>query len=298
MPRLSPPQFDHRLAPRCAVGFLLVVAGGCFQQAVYPPPPGMIAQPVAMQPGPGPGQPVMLLPPGAQSPPPAIGAAGETIGPGVPVDPYYSPQTPVMLPQDAPYVPQPPGYGATQLILLENPTRIPVTDREYAFEVIADVVDDFFRIEREERVRLAGDVLIEGRIDTYPLTGATLLEPWLEDSVNFYERLESTLQSIRRRAFIRVIPEQNAFLVEISVMKELEAVERPAYATTGAATFRNDNSLDRNTEPLPSQLGQVGDQPRPVANPTLTAGWIPLARDTALEQVMLARLQQRFGGRP
>ena len=45
-----------------------------------------------------------------------------------------------------------------------------------------------------------GSTLTEGRIDTFPKPGATLLEPWDHDSADSYERLESTLQSIRRYA--------------------------------------------------------------------------------------------------
>ena len=63
-----------------------------------------------------------------------------------------------------------------------------------------DAVDDYFRIEREERVRLIGGVLTEGRIDTFPIIGSTIFEPWRKDSTPGYEKVHATLQSIRRRA--------------------------------------------------------------------------------------------------
>jgi hypothetical protein len=129
-------------------------------------------------------------------------------------------------------------------------------------------------------VRLVGDVLIEGRIDTYPVDGSTLFEPWRHDSADSYEKLESTLQSIRRRAIVRVIPDQGGFLVDVAVFKELEDVRRPERATAGAATFRNDQSLERFTEP-------VGGQ-------SPTAGWIPRGRDPVLEQEIIAKLQTRL----
>lgn len=48
-----------------------------------------------------------------------------------------------------------------------------------------------------------GDILTEGTLTTYPRTGSTIFEPWNTDSVNPYERLESTLQSIRRKSIVR-----------------------------------------------------------------------------------------------
>ncbi len=64
-----------------------------------------------------------------------------------------------------------------------------------------DVVDDYFKVDRELPVRLEGDVLVEGQIESFPRGGSTLLEPWNRDAVNFYEKFEGTLQSVRRRAF-------------------------------------------------------------------------------------------------
>jgi hypothetical protein len=188
-------------------------------------------------------------------------------------------------PQIVPTVTQPGG---------PNPIVVPVTDHDVAWDNIVDVVDDYFKIEREDRVRVVGEFLNEGQIETFPQTGATLLEPWRGDSANFYERLESTLQSIRRKAFIRVIPDAGGYLVDVTVLKELEDVERPMYATTGAATFRTDNTLDRNTEAEPTLARQIGDQPRPVAHPRPTAGWIGIGRDPALEQELLVRIHDRL----
>lgn len=173
------------------------------------------------------------------------------------------------------------------LTAFANPTLIPVANHQQVWEGVVDVVDDYFRIEHEEPVRLLGNTLTEGRIDTYYKTGATLLEPWDHDSANEYERLESTLQSIRRRAIVRVIPAQGGgFLVEVAAYKELENVPQPEHAVVGSATFRYDNSLTRVVNPQ-----------RPT---TLTQGWILQGRDVALEQRILGQLQYRLGplGRP
>ncbi len=163
-----------------------------------------------------------------------------------------------------------------------TPLFVPVTNAEWAWEQITDVVDDYFRIERERQVQLVGQVMTEGRIDTFPQIGATVLEPHLFDSVGSYNEWESTFQTIRRRAVLRVIPEQGGYLVDVEVQKELEDLPRPEHATVGAATFRNDNSL-------PSRLGEE------VSRTRLSGEWIPLGRDPALEQQILDDIRIRLG---
>ena len=56
-------------------------------------------------------------------------------------------------------------------------------DRDLVWDQVVDVVDDYFRMQHEERVRLVGDLLTEGRLDTYPRSGSTIFEPWNRDSV-------------------------------------------------------------------------------------------------------------------
>jgi hypothetical protein len=69
-------------------------------------------------------------------------------------------------------------------------------------------------------------------------------------------------------------------------------------ATTGGASFRNDDSLYRYGTPLPTLGQQVGDQPRPVAAPTPNLGWIPMGRDPLLEQRMLSKVLAKLGVAP
>ena len=68
---------------------------------------------------------------------------------------------------------------------------MPVVDLDFAWEQIVAVVEENFKIQHEERVRLAGDILTEGRIDTVPLISSTLMEPWRTDILTFRDRLES-----------------------------------------------------------------------------------------------------------
>ncbi|HUT93678.1 MAG TPA: hypothetical protein VMY37_29715 [Thermoguttaceae bacterium] len=169
----------------------------------------------------------------------------------------------------------------TTNVFQNNPVLLPVRDHELAWETVVDVVDDYFRIEQEEPVRLVGNVVTEGRLDTFPAVGSTMFEPWRRDSANPYEKLESTLQSIRRHATVRVSPAQGGYLVDVAVFKELEDVVQPMHATAGAATFRNDSSLTR-------VVSAVGEQ-------EIHEDWIPMGRDTALEQRIIQQLMARAG---
>jgi hypothetical protein len=183
----------------------------------------------------------------------------------------------------------------------ENPALVPVVDRDYVWDQIVDVVDNYFQIDREDRVRQVGDVLTVGRIDTAPEIGATLLEPWRSDSVNFYERLESTFQTIRRRALVQVVPAEGGFLVDVAVYKELENLKAPEMAATGRAVIRDDaspaylndesgNPNSARTPPPPASRASGPYMPQPTV---LTP--IPLGRDTALEQRIIAELMARLG---
>jgi hypothetical protein len=160
---------------------------------------------------------------------------------------------------------------------------VPVVDEELAWDQIADVVSDYFTIAREQRARRVSDLPMEGRIETAPQTGATWLEPHQRDSVGRFNRWESTFQTIRRRAVVRVIPDAAGYLVEVVVDKELENLPKPEHATAGAATFRNDSSL-------PSRRLEQNSRTR------TSPSWISLGRDTALEQRMLADIHARLSG--
>lgn len=164
-----------------------------------------------------------------------------------------------------------------------NPISVPVADEERAWDQIAEVVSEYFPIAREQRARRTADLPLEGRIETAPQTGATWLEPHRKDSVGLFSRWESTFQTIRRWALVRVVPDAAGYSVEVVVTKELEDLPQPEKSTAGASTFRNDGSLpSRRLE----QVSHTRSSPR----------WISLGRDTALEQRMLAEIHARLSG--
>jgi len=165
----------------------------------------------------------------------------------------------------------------------QNPTLVPPGEPQAVWESVVDVVDDYFPIEREEPLRRYGETITEGRIETYPTVSRTMLEPWRRDVTGGYELTESTLQSMRRRAVVRVFPSPNrpGYFVDVAVFKYLEDVARPEHSTAGASTFRYDGSLTRVVNPITEQ--------------ETTEGWIPRGRDHELEQRIIGELQKRWG---
>ncbi len=148
----------------------------------------------------------------------------------------------------------------------ENPLMVPSSDFEAVWNKTVAVVDKYFEIESENRVSRT--------IVTHPKIGATLLEPWSGDSVGFDERLESTLQTIRRFAIVKVDPAPaGGYMVKVEVRKELEDLVKPDRQAAGRAVFNNDFPVNRARE-------IVGPVPVPV-------GWIPRGRDPNLEQAIL-----------
>jgi len=176
----------------------------------------------------------------------------------------------------------PPSGFRTATACYENPVLITACNQQFVWETVVDVVDDYFRIEHEEPVRQVSNILTEGRLVTFPEVGSTILEPWHHDSVGTYEKLECTLQSIRRMAVVKVMPGENGYWVEVAVFKELENVIKPGEADTGAAIFSYQSAVSGVSDPIQEQ--------------PINEGWIPRGRDTALEQRILGQLLARLSG--
>jgi hypothetical protein len=180
--------------------------------------------------------------------------------------PAWSPPPPEMMPVD-------PTVAAS---LYPNPVFIPISDPQCAWEAVVDVVDDYFKIQHEEPVRQIGGTITEGRIESFPEVSPTLLEPWRHDNAGEYEQVENTLQTMQRRALVRMLPGEGGYWVSVAIFKELEDLPRPEQATAGGATFRYDSSFTRVVNP------SAGGQP--------TQGWIPKGRDPLLEQKIVGHL--------
>ena len=144
--------------------------------------------------------------------------------------------------------------------VVENPIVIPSSDPEAVWNKTIAVVDRYFDIASENR--------LSRTIITQPKIGATLLEPWSGDSVGFNERLESTLQTIRRFAIVKIDPAPaGGYLVKVEVRKELEDMVKPDRQAAGRAVFNNDFPVnrspgDRRSRPGAGELDPQGTRPR------------------------------------
>lgn len=158
---------------------------------------------------------------------------------------------------------------------MANPFPIQALDHERFWERTVEVLHRYhFSIEREDRVT--------GIIETAPRVGSNLFELWHRDSVGFENRLESTLQSIRRRVIVTLIPADapGAYLVSVQALKEREDVAGVAVKSAGGATFLE-------SQPLAVDLD-------PVMGLTAPPGYIALGRDVALEQSLLRSLKVAY----
>lgn len=181
-----------------------------------------------------------------------------------------------------------PGTSAYSNALMpgENPIFVPEMDREFLWNQIVDAVDNDFQIEREQRMQDINGFVTEGAIETRPTAGSTVFEPWRGDSTWWFQRGYATLQSIRRRASVRVTPTQGGYLVGLVVTTELEDLARPESGTSTTLLAPYQTTAD-------SELRSPAEAPRRV--PTGTIGWIQMGRDTSLEQKLLANIRERVG---
>jgi hypothetical protein len=162
---------------------------------------------------------------------------------------------------------------------LANPLQVNVQDTEFLWNQIVDVVDDYFEIKSEQRPTRDETQWYQGKLETHPQIGATYFEPWRKDALEGYQRWQSTLQTMRRTAVIRVIPIDGGFSVAAEVVKELEDVDRSQYSSEGTSVARHDGTIVR------TDTGLVG-QPN-------NLGWIRQENDQQLEQRILREILGR-----
>jgi len=165
-----------------------------------------------------------------------------------------------------------------------NPISVENYDYEFLWAVVVDVIDNHFEIEREMPIRLHGNVLTEGHIETKPKIGASLAEFWHADSVGFTERFDCTLQTIRRRVEVHIVPETGRYTIDVRVFKELEDNPRPLRATANASNLRFRDNADEFADTI-----DVGSS---------SAGWFIIERDAAMENWLLKEIVYRLENPP
>ena len=149
--------------------------------------------------------------------------------------------------------------------------QFPAEQRDVIWERAVRVLNrNHFQVVRESK--------LEGVIETDYRAGSSLLEPWHQDSVGYASRLESTLQSIRRRVIVTMQSGAAGMMtVTVRVDKELEDLPGLAANYEGGATFPEADPLNRD---LTQVVGQSGP-----------SRWLPVGRDGLLEQSLLQEIQ-------
>ncbi|MCP4176100.1 MAG: hypothetical protein GY758_35615 [Fuerstiella sp.] len=152
-----------------------------------------------------------------------------------------------------------------------NAIQVPVERYDLIWERAVAVLNNYhFVIARESK--------LEGVIETQYRAGSNLLEPWHHDSVGYASKLESTLQSIRRRVVVTFQnTADNMLIVSVRADKQIEDVPGLAANYEGGATFRD-------SDPLQRDLDQVVGQSGP-------SRWISRGTDPALEVELLSQIR-------
>jgi hypothetical protein len=159
----------------------------------------------------------------------------------------------------------------------ENPIYIPLGPNSYplVWEKTLDIVDDYFDVAFANRY--------DGRIETYPRIAPGLAQPWKPGSPDLYQRTLASFQSIRHRAIVLItVADDGGFFIDVKVLKELEDLPVPSFATAGTASFRSFPTVERQYEVVDASM--------------FDPNWIPIdragrpMRDCQLEQVILERI--------
>jgi len=121
-----------------------------------------------------------------------------------------------------------------------------------------------------------------GRVDTENLTGPSWFEFWRDDSVGNFQRVESSLHTIRRSVHVRVTPAPTGSQVTVKVDKD--RLSAPGTSPAGISQTYDVYNLGKTDLARQDEFKET------------RYTWIPDDRDDALEQVILERIQGRLGG--
>ncbi len=140
------------------------------------------------------------------------------------------------------------------------------------FETVLDVVDNDFEVAIASRY--------DGRIEGAPRIAPGFEQIFKPGSPSVYERLLATCQTIRNRCIVQIQPAEGGYIVNVTVLKELEDLPNPTRELSGAAAFRTDVNIDRESE---------------IVEPlVISLAWIPKGRDCDYEQKILRELRRKL----
>ncbi len=157
----------------------------------------------------------------------------------------------------------------------ENPSTIANPNYDTVWDATVQVIDKYFDIAKENR--------FDGTIVAKPMSSATLFEPNRPDAIGFRDRLQATLQTIRRRCYVLIQPSPNGgYAVTVEVYKELENLPQPIFSKhVGGALTQSIQTVEERIATNPIEP---------------SAGWISLGRDTALEAKMIEEIRRSLDG--
>ncbi|MBC7965528.1 MAG: hypothetical protein H7Z17_06320 [Fuerstia sp.] len=164
---------------------------------------------------------------------------------------------------------------------LSSPPKAPAVGSS-AVQVSADYRDSMWEhavvVLHRNHFQVARESKLEGVIETQYRGGSNVLEPWHPDSVGLQNRLESTLQSIRRRVTVSMQSSGPGLMtVSVRVDKEIEDLPGLAANYEGGATFPESQPFNRDLDQV---VGQSGP-----------SRWLSIGRDPLLERKLLAQIQ-------
>lgn len=162
-----------------------------------------------------------------------------------------------------------------------NPGFVPGAQSPEAYKRLftkcLDVLGEYFELDAANTSRYGGTIRCLPRI------APGIEQPWKPGSPDLYQRMLAFCQTYRHRAMIDITTGQDGgYFVDVRVYRELEDLAAPSRATAGEATYRLVPTIERaNTVLDPAQA---------------EATWIPMGRDTPLEQVILERITRLDAG--
>lgn len=160
----------------------------------------------------------------------------------------------------------------------QNPVFIPLPKHEYGrvMEALLTVLHDYgFEVAEANRY--------SGHIEAVPRIAPGLILFLKPGSPEIFDRLLCTTQTYRHRVTIVIQPadpqgaEHGGYFVEFVVRKELETIAKPIKSTIGMAAFRNEQTVERQTEVIDASI--------------FDPAWIYRGREAPLEQELIRRFQ-------
>jgi hypothetical protein len=167
--------------------------------------------------------------------------------------------------------------GCERPIRPEGPTAVAVTneDVEPIWDAALSVLRKHeFQPERQDRAM--------GVIETLPTTSKQWFEFWRRDVAEKYDVAEASLQTIQRKATIRIIRGAGGPTLEVQV--DVYRLEESESQVTSASS-----AIHAFSGALPNAEGRL------TRDPLTRRNWVHLGRDTAMETRLLGSILSRAG---